>query len=212
MTQELKKYPLVPVFFHADREYAENLVRACYAGGIRFFEFTNRGPGAFEVFSGLAELVKNDCPGMSLGVGTIYNAGDAERFIAAGADFVVQPVTTPEVGEACRRHGKPWIPGAMTLNEIWNARQLGADFVKVFPGNLLGPDYIRALRGPLPGVPLMVTGGVEPTEESLWKWFGAGVDAVGLGSRLFSGDYSSDFAGLSARISQLSGFLKTMRQ
>ena len=212
MIQELKKYPLVPVFFHADGEYAENIARACYAGGIRFFEFTNRGPEAFEVFSRLAGFVKNNCPGMSLGVGTIYNAGDAERFIAAGAGFVVQPVATPEVGETCRRHGKPWIPGAMTLNEIWNARQSGADLVKVFPGNVLGPDYIKALRGPLPDVPLMVTGGVEPTEESLWEWFGAGVDAVGLGSQLFRGDLSSDFDGLSARISQLFGFLKTMRQ
>jgi len=212
MIEKIKKYPLVPVFFHPDAEYAENVVRACYAGGIRFFEFTNRGAEAFEVFSRLAEFVKNNCPGMSLGIGTIYNTGDAGRFIAAGADFIVQPVAAPDVGEMCRRYGKPWIPGAMTLNEIWGARQSGADLVKVFPGNVLGPDYIKALRGPLPDVPLMVTGGVEPTEESLREWFGAGVDAVGLGSRLFKGDYSSDFAGLSARISQLFGFLKTMRQ
>ncbi len=210
MIQELKKYPLVPVFFHPDREYAENIVRACHAGGIRFFEFTNRGPEAFGVFSGLSGFVKNNCPGMALGVGTIYNAGDAERFIAAGADFVVQPVTSPEVGEICRRYGKPWIPGAMTLNEIWHARQSGADLVKVFPGSLLGPDYIRALRGPLPEVPLMVTGGVEPAQENLRDWFSAGIDAVGLGSQLFKGDYSSDFTRLSARVAQLFDFLKTM--
>lgn len=203
MLSELKKSPLVPVFFHPDREHAKNIMRACYAGGIRFFEFTNRGPEAFEVFHFLENAVRQNCPGMALGIGTIYTPQDAERFLRAGADFVVQPVTTAEVAAVCKKHNKPWIPGAMTLNEIWAAWQMGAALVKVFPGNLVQPDYIRALRGPMPEVPLMVTGGVEPTEESIRAWLGAGVQAVGLGSQLFKGDFSGNFEMLSTRVAAL---------
>jgi 2-dehydro-3-deoxyphosphogluconate aldolase/(4S)-4-hydroxy-2-oxoglutarate aldolase len=185
--------PLVPVFFHADAAYAQSMVRACYAGGIRVFEFTNRGANAF------------DCPELVLGIGTIYNAADAERFIAAGATFVVQPVTTADVAEACQRHDVAWVPGAMTLNEIYAATQLGAQLVKVFPGNAVGPDYIKALRGPMPSVKLMVTGGVEATEASLAEWFGAGINAVGIGSQLFKG--ASDPAAITARVVPLMKYI-----
>lgn len=203
MLSKLKKYPVVPVFFHPDALYAQNIARACYEGGIRFFEFTNRGPEAFAVFHILENFVRSQCPGMALGIGTIYRPEDAERFIRAGADFVVQPVTSAEVSAVCKKYNKPWIPGAMTLNEIWSAWQLGAIVVKVFPGNLVGPAYIRALRGPMPDVPLMVTGGVEPTEASIREWLDAGVQAVGLGSQLFKGDFSDDFSGLTNRVAQL---------
>ncbi|MCB9307198.1 MAG: bifunctional 4-hydroxy-2-oxoglutarate aldolase/2-dehydro-3-deoxy-phosphogluconate aldolase [Lewinellaceae bacterium] len=201
--EQLKVSPIVPVFFHADAEYARQIVQACYAGGIRFFEFTNRGPEAFSVFATLREFVQQQCPGMALGIGTIYTPEDAARFLDAGADFLVQPVTTEAVGRTCRKYDKPWIPGAMTLNEIWTAWQHGAAVVKVFPGNLVGPDYIKALRGPMPEVPLMVTGGVEPVAENVRQWLSAGVQAVGIGSQLFKGDYSKGFEALSGRISEL---------
>ena len=203
MLDQLKSSPIVPVFFHPDAEYARQIVAACYAGGLRFFEFTNRGAEAFEVFGILEKYVRVHCPGMSLGIGTIYTAEDAARFLGAGADFVVQPVTTAAVGAVCQAAGKPWIPGAMTLNEIWSAWQLGATAVKIFPGNLVGPDYIRALRGPMPNVPLMVTGGVEPTPENIREWLGAGVQAVGIGSQLFKGDFSGNYPALARRISGL---------
>jgi 2-dehydro-3-deoxyphosphogluconate aldolase/(4S)-4-hydroxy-2-oxoglutarate aldolase len=202
--------PLVPVFFNADAVYAQSIVRACYAGGIRVFEFTNRGANAFEVFEELAKLTKSDCPDLVLGIGTIYNAADAERFIAAGAAFIVQPVTTADVAEACQRHDVAWVPGAMTLNEIYNATQLGAQLVKVFPGNAVGPDYIKALRGPMPNVKLMVTGGVEATEASLTEWFGAGINVVGIGSQLFKG--ASDPAAITARVTPLMQFIKTISE
>ncbi|MFD1469371.1 bifunctional 4-hydroxy-2-oxoglutarate aldolase/2-dehydro-3-deoxy-phosphogluconate aldolase [Hymenobacter caeli] len=198
--------PLVPVFYHADAAHARDVVRACYAGGGRVFEFTNRGPRAFDVFQELAKLT-NELPGLLLGIGTIYTAADAEKFIAAGADFVVQPVTTADVGAACRAHGVAWVPGALTPNEIHAARQLGAGLVKIFPGNLVGPDYIRALRGPMPDVPLLVTGGVEPTAASLGEWFGAGVNAVGIGSQLFKG--AADAATISGRVAPLMQFLSS---
>ena len=197
--------PLVPVFFHADAAYAQSIVRACYAGGIRVFEFTNRGANAFEVFQELAKLTTTDCPDLVLGIGTIYNAADAERFIAAGATFIVQPVTTADVAAACQRHDVAWVPGAQTLNEIYNATQLGAQLVKIFPGNVVGPDYIKAIRGPLPAIKLMVTGGVEATEASLAEWFGAGINAVGIGSQLFKG--ASDPAAITARVIPLIQFL-----
>ena len=198
--------PLVPVFYHADAAYAQAVVRACYAGGVRVFEFTNRGAQAFEVFRELAKLTATDCPKLVLGIGTIYTAAEAERFIAAGAAFVVQPVTTAEVAAACRSYDVAWVPGAMTPNEIYNATQLGAQLVKIFPGNLVGPDYIKALRGPMPTTKLMVTGGVEPTEASLTEWFGAGVNVVGVGSQLFKG--VGEPAEITARVAPLMRFLQ----
>jgi len=200
--------PLVPVFYHADAAYAQSMVQACYAGGIRVFEFTNRGANAFEVFQELAQLTATDCPDLVLGIGTIYTAADAERFIAAGAAFVVQPVTTAEVAAACQRHDVAWLPGALTPNEIHAATQLGARIVKIFPGNFVGPDYIKAVRGPMPTTRLMVTGGVEPTEASLTEWFGAGVNVVGIGSQLFRG--VGDPAALTARVAPLMQFLASL--
>src|SRR5690606_22839090 len=140
-------------------------------GGVRVFEFTNRGENALEVFSELVKFGQVNCPDQQLGIGTIATADSARQFINAGANFVVQPFTTPEVGAVCREKGISWIPGAMTVTEIQQATVLGAEVVKIFPGNVLGAAYIKALRGPLPQVRLMVTGGVEPTEASLQEWF-----------------------------------------
>ena len=206
----LLRFPVVPVFYHADAAHAQRIVQACYAGGIRVFEFVNRGQKALEVFAHLQEFAVKNCPELMLGIGTIYKATDAEQFIAAGAAFVVQPCATADVAGVCRARNVPWLPGAMTLTEVYQASEQGAAVVKIFPGNVLGPDYIRALRGPLPQVRLMVTGGVEPTPESLGAWFGAGVDAVGMGSQLFkdAADPAAR-AALPARISALMQFVQT---
>lgn len=184
-TEIVLAHPLVPVFYHPDVEICKRVMQACYDGGVRVFEFTNRGENALEVFTALVQYAKENCPDQLLGIGTIATGESAQRFIDAGARFVVQPFTTPEVGEVCRKNGVPWIPGAMTVTEIQQATVLGAEIVKIFPGNVLGSAYIKALRGPLPRVKLMVTGGVEPTEASLEEWFSAGANAVGLGSQLF---------------------------
>ena len=206
----LLRYPVVPVFYHADFAYAQRIFQACYAGGIRVFEFVNRGAQALEVFTQLQPFVAESCPEMILGIGTIYKAAEAEQFIAAGTDFVVQPLATAEVAQVCRAHGIPWLPGALTPTEIYNATELGAVMVKIFPGNLVGPDYIRALRGPMPHVKLMVTGGVEPTEASVGAWFGAGVNAVGMGSQLFKN--ADDPTALSASITPLMQFVETLKK
>lgn len=181
----LQSHPLVPVFYHPDVKLAEDVLLACYAGGVRHFEWTNRGPGALENFQKLRLLVDSQCPGMTLGIGTILHPDQALPFLEAGADFLVQPGTTLSVGELCQSRTIPWIPGVFTPTEIMTAWMAGATAVKIFPGQMLYPAYIKALRGPFPQIPMMVTGGVEPTEESLKSWLGGGVQAVGLGSQLF---------------------------
>lgn len=186
--QTITQHPLVPVFYHADATHAQTIVQACYDGGMRVFEFTNRGSAALPVFRQLAGYVADRCPGLLLGIGTILTAADAQMFIDAGADFVVQPVMTTDVGSVCRDQNRPWVPAGATLTEIYQATQAGAEVVKVFPGNVLGPGFIKAIKGPMPHLDLMVTGGVEPTTDSLTTWFGAGATAVGLGSQLFTGD------------------------
>ena len=197
----LLRYPVVPVFYHPDAAHARRLLQACYAGGIRAIEFTNRGDNALAVFAELLTYVQENCPGLVLGIGTLFTAAQAEKFIAAGAAFVVQPCVTAEVAAVCHAHGVPWLPGALTPPEIYQASQLGAAMVKLFPGSAVGPDYVKALRGPLPHLKLMVTGGVEPTPESIGAWLRAGANAVGLGSQLFND--ADDTAALSARINDL---------
>jgi len=206
----LLAHPVVPVFYHAEAAYAQRIVQACYTGGIRVFEFVNRGEQALAVFTQLQAFVEKECPAMILGIGTIYTAAEAEQFIAAGAEFVVQPLATAEVAQVCHAHDIPWLPGALTPTEIYSASQLGAAVVKIFPGNVVGPDYVKALRGPMPHTKLMVTGGVEPTRESVSAWFGAGVNAVGMGSQLFKN--ADDTDALAARIGELMAFVGTLKK
>ena len=205
--QKCQQAPIVPVFFHPDAAYTKEILKACYDGGLQVFEYTNRGEAALDVFRALVPFIKEQCPGMVLGAGTILTAADAERFIEAGADFIVQPVTTADVAAVCKQHTIPWMPAAATLNEIYQATLLGAELVKVFPGNVVGPGFIKAIRGPMPHLKLMVTGGVEPTAESLNAWFKAGVTCVGIGSQLFAGENLSAES-LTDRIAQLLTIVK----
>jgi 2-dehydro-3-deoxyphosphogluconate aldolase/(4S)-4-hydroxy-2-oxoglutarate aldolase len=205
----VSSHPIVPVFYHPDINHAQAIVQACYDGGLRVFEFTNRGDKALDVFAQLVSYVQEKCPGMALGIGTILTPEDAATFIDAGAAFVVQPVTTAAVGEVCRERNVPWMPAGSTLNEIYQAIQLGANLVKVFPGNVVGPGFIKAIKGPMPSLKLMVTGGVEPNRDSLTAWFKAGVTAVGIGSQLFSGD-GADPSVLRGRVAELVEIVSTL--
>ena len=184
----LNEVGVLPLFYHADIETAKEVINAAYRGGARAFEFTNRGDNAYNVFAELLAYVKESLPGLSLGIGTIYDAETAQKFIDAGTDFIVTPCLNPAVGAACLKAGIPWIPGVYTLTEIYNAQQAGAEVVKLFPGEVVGSAFVRAIRGPMPKVKIMVTGGVQPTKESINEWFGAGAYAVGLGSNLFPKD------------------------
>jgi len=201
----IEETPIVPLFFNADLTVAQHVLKACYDGGIRVFEFTNRGAEAPVIFAKLIDYCEKECPDLVLGIGTIYDAKQANEFIAMGADFMLQPFTTPEVGEVCAKHDIPWMPGTMTLTEIRNAEILGAKYVKIFPGNVVGPGFVKAIKGPMPKTKIMVTGGVEPNKESLSSWFGAGAAAVGMGSQLFPADLiaKKDYQSISNTISDL---------
>ena len=201
----IEETPIVPLFFNADLTVAQQVLKACYDGGIRVFEFTNRGAEAPAIFAKLIDYCEKECPDLVLGIGTIYDAKQANEFIAMGADFMLQPFTTPEVGEVCAKHDIPWMPGTMTLTEIRTAEILGAKYVKIFPGNVVGPGFVKAIKGPMPKTKIMVTGGVEPNRESLSSWFGAGAAAVGMGSQLFPADLiaKKDYQSISNTISDL---------
>lgn len=177
---------MVPVFYHADAEVAKQVVKACYKGGIRVFEFTNRGDFAHEVFAKLLKWTDKICPEMIIGVGSIVDAPTATLYIQLGANFVVSPLLNSDIFKICNRKQIAYSPGCATTTEIGYAQELGAEIVKVFPGgNIGGPSYIKNIKGPMPWSRVMVTGGVEPTDENLSAWFKAGVTCVGIGSNLF---------------------------
>lgn len=180
---------IVPVFYSPDVELSKQVVKACYEGGIRVFEFTNRGDFAQEVFAELEKWCKEACPEMILGIGSIVDAPTAALYLQLGANFVVGPLLNPDVFKVCNRRQVAYSPGCATTTEVGMAQELGAEIVKIFPGgNVGGPSYVKNIKGPMPWSKIMVTGGVEPTEESLSAWFGAGADAVGIGSNLFPKD------------------------
>lgn len=179
---------MVPVFYHKDVAVACAVVKACYDGGVRAFEFTNRGDMAHEVFAELMRFTANECPDLALGVGSVVDAPTAALYIQMGACFVVGPLLNSDVAKVCNRRGVPYTPGCGTVSEVGQAQELGCDIVKVFPGDVLGPKFVKGLMAPMPWSRIMVTGGVEPTEENLSAWIKAGAFCVGMGSKLFPKD------------------------
>lgn len=184
---------VVPLFYQADVEIAKQLVDACYEGGARLIEFTNRGEKAKEVFAELVRYTESNYPEMAMGIGSVANAEQAEEFIQMGAHFLVSPFIDKAIYDACNSHGKFWTGGCSTLTEMNTAYNWGVTVVKAFPGNVLGPSFIKAVKAPCPWLQIMPTGGVKPTEENLSEWFGAGVSCVGMGSQLFVKDETGAF-------------------
>lgn len=176
---------VVPVFYNSDAEVAKQVVKACYEGGVRAFEFTNRGDFAHEVFAEVVKYAAKECPEMAVGVGSVVDAPTAALYIQLGACFVVGPLFNAEVAKVCNRRLIPYTPGCGSITEVGMAQEMGCDLCKVFPGDVLGPKFVKGLMAPMPWSKIMVTGGVEPTEENLSKWFKAGAFAVGMGSCLF---------------------------
>ena len=176
---------MVPVFYHKDVHTAKMVLKACYDGGVRVFEFTNRGDFAHEVFTEIVRYAAVECPEMAVGVGSVVDAPTAALYIQSGACFVVGPMFNPEIARLCNRRMVPYSPGCGTVTEVGNAQEAGCDICKVFPGDVLGPAFVKSLMAPMPWSKIMVTGGVEPSEENLASWFKAGVFCVGMGSRLF---------------------------
>ena len=176
----IKESGIVPVFYHSDPAVAKQVLKACYDGGIRVFEYANRGDFAQGVFSVLVKYAEAELPGMIVGVGSVVDPATAAMYIQLGANFVVGPLFNPAVAPVCNRRLIPYMPGCGSVTEV--------DICKVFPGDVLGPAFVKGLRAPMPWSQLMVTGGVKPTRENLEAWFKAGVTCVGMGSNLFPKD------------------------
>lgn len=177
---------MVPVFYHNDLETSKQVLKACYEGGVRVFEFTNRGDFAHEIFGELNKWAAKECPEMILGIGSVVDTGTASLFLQLGANFVVGPLLNPDIFKVCNRRQVAYIPGCGSVSEVGYAQELGAEVVKIFPaGDVGGPSFVKNLKAPMPWSNIMVTGGVEPTEENLTKWVKAGVTCVGMGSNLF---------------------------
>lgn len=183
---KMQETGMIPVFYHKDISICKNVLQACYEGGVRVFEFTNRGDFAHEVFAELNKWAAVNCPEMILGIGSIVDAGTTALYIQLGASFIVSPALNPDMAKVCNRRKIAWSPGCGSLNDISQAEELGAEIVKIFPGSSVGgPEFVKSVKGPCPWSSIMPTGGVEPTKENLTQWFAAGVTCVGMGSRLF---------------------------
>ncbi len=203
---------LVPLFTHDNADEMFEIIRSAYEAGIRVFEMTNRKANSLEVFSVLVKRTK-ELPGMILGIGTVMDPATTQAFIDAGAPFIISPMMNPEMAAVCRRNRIPWIPGCATPTEIISAKQLGAELIKVFPGSVLGPGLVSSVLAVVPDVKLMITGGVEPTEESLSSWFRAGARCVGRGSHLFPRELleAKDWKAVAARITSTVELVQRVR-
>lgn len=177
---------LVPVFYHENSDVCKSVVKACYNGGVRVFEFTNRGDFATLVFAELNKWAIENCPEMIMGVGSVIDEGTASMYLALGANFIVSPLIDEGTAKVCNKRKVSWSPGCGSVTEIGKAHELGAEVVKIFPGSQVGgPDFVKAVLGPMPWTSIMPTGGVTPDKENLKAWFEAGVTCVGMGSQLF---------------------------
>ncbi len=185
---KIKEAPMVPVFYHKDAEVAKKVIKACYEGGVRAFEFTNRGDFAQEVFAECVKFAAKECPELALGIGSVVDAPTAAMYLQLGACFVVGPLFNPEIAPVCNRRLVPYCPGCGSVSEIGKAQELGCDLTKLFPGDVYGPNMVKGLMAPMPWSKIMVTGGVAPEAENLKAWFKAGVFCVGMGSKLFPKD------------------------
>jgi 2-dehydro-3-deoxyphosphogluconate aldolase / (4S)-4-hydroxy-2-oxoglutarate aldolase len=211
---QMKENGIVPVFYNPDVEVCKQVLKACFDGGLRTFEFTNRGDYAHEVFSALNKYAKAELSGMMMGVGSVLDAGTSSLYLQLGADFIVSPVVNAEMAKACNRRKVAWMPGCGSVTEISFAEELGAEVVKIFPGAQVGgPAFVKGVKGPLPWASIMPTGGVSPTEENLKTWFDAGVHCVGIGSKLFVKDASGayDLEGVTSTIKNALDLVKKLR-
>ncbi|GAB5522702.1 MAG: bifunctional 4-hydroxy-2-oxoglutarate aldolase/2-dehydro-3-deoxy-phosphogluconate aldolase [Roseivirga sp.] len=201
---KMRENGIVPIYYNGSVDICKEVLRACYSGGVRVFEFTNRGDQAHEIFGELYRFCKSELPEMMLGAGSVVEEATAALYIQLGADFIVSPILNHDIARICNRRKILWAAGCGTLTEINQAEEWGAEIVKLFPAQESGgSSFIKAIAGPCPWTSVMPTGGVEPTEESLKEWFGAGAWCVGMGSKLLKNSLIAD-----QEYSKLSNFVK----
>jgi 2-dehydro-3-deoxyphosphogluconate aldolase / (4S)-4-hydroxy-2-oxoglutarate aldolase len=173
-------------------EQAIKITEACIAGGVAAIEITFTVPGALDVIEMLAK--KYNSGEIIIGAGTVMDGATARGAILAGAQYIVSPYFDSETVKTCNRYQVACMPGAMTIKEVVACIEAGADIVKIFPGELLGPAFIKAIKGPLPYASLMPTGGV--SLENVGEWIKAGAVAVGVGGNLIAGAKTGDYASI----------------
>jgi len=205
---------ILPLYFFKDEETSIEILRALFSAGIRTVEYTNRGDAALNNFKKMRAVIDAEMPGMYLGIGTIKDGAMAQTFIDAGADYIICPGLVESVAEVADKHDMLWVPGCMTPSEIIKAETLGAKMVKLFPGNILGPGFMSAIKELFPNLLFMPTGGVELDRSNIEGWFKAGVCAVGMGSKLVSKDVMENkkYAELTASTKQALEIIKSLRK
>lgn len=199
----LQSQGVVPVFSHDDPDVVFGVAEACARAGARCVEFTNRSAFAHAAFAEAARRLAASDPSVILGVGSIVDAPTAALYVSSGAKFVVGPTLNRDVAEFCNRRMVAYSPGCGTATEIAEAQSLGCEIVKVFPGESVGgPQFVKAVLGPMPWTKIMPTGGVDPTEASLSAWFRAGIVAAGIGSKLITKEAlaAKDYAAIGDRV------------
>ena len=177
---------ILPLYFNPDENVSIEILRAIHKAGIKAIEYTNRGEAAFNNFKKMVAVRNAEMPGLLLGIGTIKTLQQAKDYVSAGADFMVSPGFVPEVAAYAISNDIFYAPGCMTPSEIIAAENAGVKFIKLFPGNILGPEFLSSIKEIFPKLLFMPTGGVDTTKESIEGWFKAGVCAVGMGSKLIS--------------------------
>jgi 2-dehydro-3-deoxyphosphogluconate aldolase/(4S)-4-hydroxy-2-oxoglutarate aldolase len=204
---------ILPLYFYKDTEVSLQVLRSLHHAGIRAVEYTNRGEAALANFKKMRELCDSELKGMYLGIGTIKNGSMAQTFIDAGADFIICPGLIEEVAEVADKNNMLWVPGCMTPSEIIRAETLGAKMIKLFPGNILGPEFMSAIKALFPDLLFMPTGGVDLDKENIAGWLKAGVCAVGMGSKLISNQLleQKDYAKIEELTKQALEILKSLR-
>ena len=211
--EEMSRIGLVPLFYEADASKAIEILKACYEGGVRTVEFTSRGDFAHEVFREINQYAFDKLPGMMLGVGSVTDAAAASLYMQLGANFIVTPVLREDIAMVCNRRKVLWSPGCGSLSEIARAEELGCELVKLFPGDVYSPSFVKGIKGPQPWTNIMPTGGVTPDQESLRSWFSAGVTCVGMGSKLISQDIvdSDDMSILTNKVKDCVRWIEEIR-
>lgn len=209
----MKEVGMIPLFFNNDIELSKKVLKACYDGGAKLLEFTARGDFAHEIFGDLIKYSVKELPGMIMGVGSVSDAAQASLFMSLGANFVVTPLLREDIARVCNRRKVLWSAGCGSLTEIARAEELGCEIVKLFPGDIYGPQFVKSVKGPQPWTSIMPTGGVSPTEDNLKGWFDAGVTCVGMGSKLISKDIiaNEDFAKLEMNVRKVLAIIKSLR-
>ncbi len=213
VAQTMRAQGMVPLFYHKDVSVCKQVLTACYRGGARLLEFTNRGDYAHEVFRELNIFCERELPEMIMGVGSVTDAGTASLYLQMGANFVVTPVLREDIAIVCNRKKVLWSPGCGSLTEIATAEELGCEIVKLFPGSIYGPQFVKAVLAPQPWTSIMPTGGVSPDFENLKGWLDAGAYCVGMGSKLMAKkeDGSYDFKKIKALTEQALKYIEQIR-